>query len=93
MENIWKHIFIIMYIELHGGFLKWRLPNSWMLSFMENPLLTWDDLGVPPFLETPIFSNGILMVDQWIFLIPLDTISDHKYCLEKEIMRNPLSLV
>lgn len=40
---------IYIYIELHGRFLKWRLPNSWMLSFMENHLLNWDDLGVPAF--------------------------------------------
>jgi len=31
-----------------GGFLKWWYPNSWMLYFMENPKITWYDLGVPP---------------------------------------------
>jgi len=32
----------------YGGFHKWGIPTSWMVSFMENPTKT-DDLGVNPF--------------------------------------------
>ena len=37
----------------YGGFLKWGYPNSWMVFVRENPIKV-DDLGVSPFMETPI---------------------------------------
>jgi hypothetical protein len=32
----------------YGGFLKWGIPNSWMVDFMEN-LMNMEDLRVPRF--------------------------------------------
>ena len=37
-------------------FPKIGIPQKWMVKIMENPI-KMDDLGVPLFLETPIYTN------------------------------------
>ena len=37
-------------LTLYGGFLKWGIPNSWLVYFMEHPNLKWmmtGGTGVP----------------------------------------------
>ena len=41
----------------HMGVSKNRGTPKWMVKIRENPIKV-DDLGVPLFLETPIFRNG-----------------------------------
>ena len=38
---------------------SWGYPNSWLVFVRETPI-EMDDLGVPPFMETPIYTviNG-----------------------------------
>ena len=38
----------------YGGFLKWGIPNSWLV-FMEHLNLKWMIFGFPPFQETAIW--------------------------------------
>ena len=33
--------FLTTLLYEHGGFHKWRYPNSWLIYFMENPNLQW----------------------------------------------------
>ena len=41
-------------IRQYGGFHKWGTQNGWFIR--ENPI-KMDDLGVPPFEETPILGH------------------------------------
>ena len=37
-----------------------NLPPKWMVKIMENPIKT-DDLGVPLFLETPMYLENVFV--------------------------------
>ena len=52
---------ILMGCSGNGFHHKWGHPNSWLVSVMENPNLEMDDdLGLPPFLETPLIGMNNL---------------------------------
>ena len=44
---------ILYFLYAYGSFSKWRYPNSWMVYFMENPILKWMILGSPHFRKPP----------------------------------------
>jgi hypothetical protein len=56
------------------GFHKWGIPSSWMVynGKSENKM---DDLGVPPFLETSIYST----VHVYIYIIHVQYIQHIQY--------------
>ena len=43
----------------YGGFHKWGYPNSWMV-YKGKSHLEMDEMGVPPFMETPILRKNVL---------------------------------
>ena len=49
------YIYMYIYIYICMGVSKNRGTPKWMVKIMENPI-KMDDLGVPPFKETPISS-------------------------------------
>ena len=50
----------------YGGFHKWGYPNSWMV-YKGKAHLQMDDLGVPPFMETPPIENMFLSRNSRIY--------------------------
>ena len=52
--------------NIYVGFHKRGYRNSWMVYFRENPT-KMDDLGVPLFLETPIYTY-IYIYTQYIYI-------------------------
>ena len=40
-------------ICINGAFLKWGIPKMVGLYFIRENPIEMDDLGVPPFMETP----------------------------------------
>ena len=48
---VFIHVSVHMGVSKNGGIL----PPKWMVKIMEHPI-KMDDLGVPLFLETPIYS-------------------------------------
>ena len=47
-----------IFIYLYGCFQNRGGPPKWMVKIMENPI-KMDDLGVPLFLETPIYIHEV----------------------------------
>ena len=58
------------------GFHKWGIPSSWMVynGKSENKM---DDLGVPPFLETSIYSTVHVYI--YIYIIHVQYIQHIQY--------------
>jgi len=53
----------------YGGFFKRGYPNCWMVYFMENPKIKWNDLGLP-FMETSMQRRS---VGEYVWVIRLAT--------------------
>ena len=71
----------------YGSFLKWRIPNSWMVQFRENPNLKWMITGGTPMTwETTLYGLSP-------YLIPCFTVFQTYRTVAKWCRISPTSTV